>query len=118
MIGLTQWRLTVGRFSSGRGLKVRRAYPGSTHLFFEDLCKRLLVCAVILWVTTIVNRILTVLQQPHINILVQCGDVELNPGPTIEAQLTDLNKNIEDKFERLHNEISGLGFEREKWPQR
>ncbi|KAK3738925.1 hypothetical protein RRG08_006492 [Elysia crispata] len=55
--------------------------------------------------------ILTVLQQPHINVVVQCGDVELNPGPTIEAQLTDLNKNIEDKFERLHNEISGLGFE-------
>ena len=117
MIGLTQWRLTIGRFSGGRGLKVRRAsdpYSGSTHLFFEDLCNRLLVCAVILWVTTIVNRILTFLQQPHINILVQCGDVELNPGPTIEAQLTDLNKNIEDKFERLHNEISGLGFEMRK----
>ncbi|KAK3765071.1 hypothetical protein RRG08_028494 [Elysia crispata] len=117
MIGLTQWRLATGRFSGLRGLKVRRAsdpYSGSTHLFFEDLCKRLLVCAIILWVTTIVNRILTVLQQPHINTLVQCGDVELNPGPTIEAQLTDLNKNIEDKFERLHNEISGLGFEMRK----
>ncbi|KAK3764260.1 hypothetical protein RRG08_033342 [Elysia crispata] len=119
MIGLTQWRLTIGRFSGGRGLKVRRAsdpYSGSTHLFFEDLCKRLLLCAVILWVTTIVNRILTVLQQPHIIILVQCGDVELNPGPTIEleAQLTDLNKNIEDKSERMHNEMSGLGFEMRK----
>ena len=110
MIGLTQWRLTIGRFSGGRGgLKVRRASDpssGSTHLFLEDLCKRLLGCAIILWVTTIVNRILTILQQP--------GDVELNPGPTIEAQLTDLNKNIEDKFERLHNEISGLGFEMRK----
>ena len=111
MIGLTQWRLTIGRFSGGRGLKVRLAsdpYSGSTHLFFEDLCKRLLVCAIILWVTTIVNRILTVLQQPHINTLVQSGDVELNPGPTIEAQLTDLNKNIEDKFENMKYLVSDL----------
>ncbi|KAK3762033.1 hypothetical protein RRG08_059646 [Elysia crispata] len=44
----------------------------------------------------------------------ECGDVELNPRPTIEAQLTDRNKNIEDKFEKLHNEICGLGFEMRK----
>jgi hypothetical protein len=66
---------------------------------WSELCVPLLVCSIMLWSIYSEHRLLCVLG-PYVNTLALSGDIEVNPGPTMEEQfqslLATINKNCAD----------------------
>ena len=119
MVSIEQWRSAIG-LHSDKGQRERK-----TFVFYKDspaadrwkyLCGGLFVNALMLWGVYFELCILcTLLHQPFVDTLTQAGDVEKNPGPTFEEQLSKLsdniNDNINEKFGALNCEIKKLSHE-------
>ena len=134
MISAQQWRVSIGLFGGGRGRKKENVFfflheDGPCTRQLKDLCARLFVWAIVLWIiyfdhyvtlmyiksdTTFHEYLCTNFapQQPYVNTLLLCGDVELNPGPpSIEEQLSLMHNNIMEKFDLLTSEVNKLSDE-------
>ena len=72
--------------------------------FWTVLNRRLLLCVIISW--TLATFCTT--SQPYVNTLLMANDVELNPGPTLEEQLSALSISINEQFADLRGTISTL----------
>ena len=132
MITTQQWRVTIGVFGGGKHYNKINKGNVAVHesiqtVKLKDLCCRLFVCAIVLWLVYLEHCALTTATtlfyhyvdqhsqnyvfndfsyQPIVNTILLCGDVESNPGPvTVEEQITLLTVNINEKFAMLSNEL-------------
>ncbi len=106
MVDIVQWRVAIGLFSSrGPKSKVDVFSPDSKQNYWSDLSARLFVCAFVLWGVYLEHRVLCLLTFNKLNL---AGDVELNPGPSIEEQFASLNSKLDKNFGKLDCDIKNI----------
>ena len=140
MISVDQWRCAIGSFQQPRSGK-STVINNNTTAENYDMCARLLVVASVLWGLYLEHTAIDVLrskvistdishfecvinasvyiatyttqsyQQPAVNTLILCNDIESNPGP-MSAELEEVVKTLTDhinvKFDVMQHQLSHL----------
>ena len=140
MISVDQWRCAIGSFQQPRSGK-SSDINSSTKADDYDMCARLLVVSSVLWSLYLMHTAIDVLrskvintdishfecvinasvyiatyttptyQQPAVNTLILCNDIESNPGPMsaeLEEAVKMLTDHINVKFDVMQHQLSHL----------
>ena len=121
-----------GRHTNSNSVSVSVIYTreSSETRYLKDMCARLFIMSFVMWgfyvqicvvsafqqldVNNIIERLCSHIVthhqhtplHPHMNLLMLCGDIESNPGPSIEEQFELLNNNLNEKFNALNNTLN------------
>ena len=120
MICVEQWRRAIGLFSGhSRGRSIveqstdnndnETKGPWTNFNCRLSVCALACLCAFLFWcVTPKATVTVTMYTQPLVNKLALAGDVETNPGPTIEEQLSAMNCLLTSKFKELGADMANI----------
>ena len=114
MIDVGQWRCAIGvfMFSSRKPKCDRTKTKTNTPQNKEDLtdlCGRLFVLAITFWAFNLEYQCIHYLtMDTNPNCLILAGDVESNPGPSVEDQLITLTKAVTDNFRDMKLSMDGI----------
>ena len=109
MIDVGQWRCAIGvfMFASRKPKCVRTKTKTNTSQNKEDLtdlCGRLFVLSITFWIINIEYQCIHYFtMDTNPNCLILAGDVETNPGPTVEEQIQHLQQTMQAAFDHTHS---------------
>ena len=110
MIGTVEWRCVIGLFVHRKPKQKNQSKQkeASTKQDLSDLCGRLFVLALTFWLFNFELKVLCSVMDPQWNSLILAGDVESNPGPSVEDQLITLTKAVTDNFRDMKLSMDGI----------
>ena len=109
MIDVGQWRCAIGVFMfSNRKPKCGKSKTKSTQNKEDltDLCGQLFVLAIIFWAINLEYQCINYFStNTNPNCLMLSGDVESNPGPTMEEHVQSLATQMQMSFQKLSEQM-------------
>ena len=117
MIGLDQWRCTIGLFmfrsqrkrcTSNKKQKQKQTGVFTHESDWSDTCGRLFVMAVTLWFFHLQHQVISEVMATNcfdFDFLKQCPDVEKNPGPGPDTSFDDKLQRFSDNIMRAIGEV-------------
>ena len=109
MISTDQWRKAIGCYSAPKSKHTNDIsdfdFDGERPENIKRLNKHLFILAMCLW--TVAGSVYLI-YQPNVNTAALCGDIELNPGPSIEEQFASLTEFVGSRFDEINNNITAL----------
>ena len=109
MISTDQWRKAIGCYSAPKSKHANDIsdfdFDGERTDNIKSLNKHLFIFAMCLW--TVAGSVY-LMYQPNVNTAALCGDIELNPGPSIEEQFASLTEFVGSRFDEINNNIKAL----------
>ena len=111
MIDVGQWHCAIGVFMfSNRKPKCARKKPktntSQNKEDLTDLCGRLFVLAITFWAFNLEYQCIHYFtMDTNPNCLILAGDVESNPGPTVEEQIQHLQQSMQAAFDHTHAKL-------------
>jgi len=121
MIGTVEWRCVIGLYihkSNKQTKQPNKNNSAKQKQDSSDLCGRLFILVITFWMLNFEFQFLSTIMDPQWNSLLLSNDVESNPGPSIEEQISTMSSIMSDmsstmlaQFHNLNTKLDNVNRE-------